>query len=77
MKGRNQHVIPLPEGWGVKGEGNLKYTAITSTRAEAEKIAREIARNQRSELIIHKRSGRIIDSDSYGKDPASPRDRIH
>jgi hypothetical protein len=27
MAKRNQHVIPLGNGWAVKGEGNTRYTA--------------------------------------------------
>jgi hypothetical protein len=51
--GKNQHVVPHKKGWGVKGEGNEKLSAITPTKAKAEEIAREIARNQKSELVIH------------------------
>ena len=76
-KGKNQHVVPHPEGWGVKGEGNDRYTSIASTKAEAEKIAREIAKNQESEVVIHGKDGKIQDKDSYGNDPFPPKDRKH
>jgi hypothetical protein len=39
-KGKNQH------GWLVKGEGNSKATAVTSTIAEAIVRAESIDRNQ-------------------------------
>ena len=26
--GRNQHVVPTGDKWGIKGEGNSKYTQI-------------------------------------------------
>ncbi len=39
--------------------------------------ARDIARNQRSEVVIHDRQGRIRDRDSYGNDPNPPTDRVH
>jgi hypothetical protein len=45
--------------------------------SEATERAREIAINQRSEVVIHRRDGRIRDSDSYGNDPNPPRDRKH
>ncbi|MCB0486491.1 MAG: DUF2188 domain-containing protein, partial [Flavobacteriaceae bacterium] len=53
VKGKNQHVAKHSEGWQVKGSGNSKATAVTNTQAEAIKIAREIPKNQQSELIIH------------------------
>ena len=55
---KNQHVTPRPDGqWQVKGEGNTRATAVTSTHREAISIAREIARNQQSELVIHGKDG--------------------
>ncbi len=74
---KNQHVVPHGKQWAVKGEGNEKYTAITQTQAEAINIAREIARNQQSELIIHNREGKIRDKDSFGNDPHPPHDKKH
>jgi len=68
-KGKNQHVTKHPEGWQVKGAGNDKATAVTDTQAEAIKIAREIAKNQESELIIHGKNGQIRQKDSHGNDP--------
>ena len=38
----NQHVVPHPEGWAVKGEGNEKYTAIYKYQDEAIERVREI-----------------------------------
>ena len=71
--GKNQHVTPHPDGgWQVKGEGNSKATIRTETQAEAIAIAREIARNQESELFIHGMNGRIQERDSYGNDPYPP-----
>ena len=36
-------------------------------------IGREIARNQRSEMVIHGRNGQIQDKNSYGNDPFPPK----
>lgn len=72
---KNQHVVPADGLWGVRGEGNSRLTSIHETQAEAIDAAREIAINQRSEVVIHRRDGRIRDKDSYGTDPAPPRDR--
>lgn len=72
--GKNQHVTHRPDGnWQVKGAGNSKATAITSTQKEAIKIATNIARNQKSELLIHGLDGKIREKNSYGNDPCPPK----
>ncbi len=71
--GKNQFVVPVGSNWGVRGQGNERLTAITRTKAEAEARAREISRNQQSELIILGRDGRIQRRDSHGNDPFPPR----
>lgn len=72
--GKNQHVTPHSNGgWQVKGEGNTRATVRTTTQKDAIDIAREISRNQGSELVIHRPDGRIRDKDSHGKDPFPPR----
>lgn len=71
---KNQHVVPHPNGgWQVKGEGNTRATARTTTQKEAINIAREISRNQGSELVIHRPNGQIRDKDSHGRDPFPPK----
>jgi hypothetical protein len=50
---KNQHVVPHEKGWAVKGAGNEKNTKILPTQKEAINVAREIAKNQQSELVIH------------------------
>ncbi len=75
MSGRNQHVVPTDRGWGVRGAGNDRLTSVHRTQAEAGSAARNIARNQRSEVVTHGRDGHIRDKDSYGNDPMPPRDR--
>ena len=52
---KNQHVTPHPQGgWQVKGAGNQRATVRTTTQSQAIAIAREIAINNRSELVIHR-----------------------
>jgi len=75
---KDQHVVPTPDGkWGVRGEGNDRLTRRTDTQGEAIDAAKEIAKNKGSEVVIHRRDGRIRDKDSYGKDPESRRDTKH
>lgn len=77
MSKKRQHVVPTEGGWGVVKEGSNRKTVITDTKKEAEEIGREIARNQKTELVIHGKDGKIQDSDSYGKDPNPPKDTKH
>ncbi len=74
-KGKNQHVVPHPDGWAVRGEGKEKASSVVSTQREAIERGREIAINQGSELVIHGRDGRIRDKDSYGHDHCPPKDK--
>lgn len=72
MVGKNQHVVPHQDGWAVKGAGNQRATSVHDTQQQAEDAARGIARNQQSELVIHRPDGRIRNKDSYGNDSFPP-----
>ncbi|RUY74928.1 DUF2188 domain-containing protein, partial [Mesorhizobium sp. M7A.F.Ca.CA.001.09.2.1] len=48
-------------------------TSTHSTQADAERAAREIAINQKSEVVIHRPNGEIRDGNSYGNDPYPPK----
>ena len=74
---KNQHVVPHPKGWAVKGDGNQRATRVADTQQRALTIARRIARNQGGDVVIHGRDGKIRDKDSYGRDPFPPRDLKH
>jgi hypothetical protein len=74
-KGKNQHIVPHSDRWAVRGASNEKATKVVDTQGEAIKIAREIAINQKSEVVIHRPDGRIRDKDSYGNDPNPPKDK--
>lgn len=71
--GKNQHVVPTNGRWGVKGEGNTRMTSTFDRQLDAIAAARQISRNQGSELFIHGRNGQIRERDSHGKDPFPPR----
>ncbi|NHZ85713.1 MAG: DUF2188 domain-containing protein [Planctomycetia bacterium] len=75
MMGKNQHVVKKDGNWSVKGERNTRATKIFDTQAEAIDYARDIAINQKSEVVIHRPDGRIRDKDSYGNDPNPPKDK--
>jgi len=73
MAKRNQHVVPHDNGWAVRSTGSQRASSIHRTQGGAISAGREIAKNQRSELFIHGRNGRIRERDSYGNDPFPPR----
>lgn len=57
--GKNQHVTKHEKGGQVKGVGNNKATQIFKTQVKAIEKAREIAINQKSEVVIHGKNGQI------------------
>ncbi len=70
----NQHVTPHPDGgWQVKGAGNERATSRHDTQKEAIQAATTIAKNQQSEVVIHRPNGQIRDKNSHGNDPYPPR----
>jgi len=60
-----QHVVPHEDGWAVKGEGNSRYTSTYKYQDQAIARAKQIARNYKSAVIIHRRDGSIRDHISY------------
>ena len=60
MSGKNQHVVPRANEWAVRDAGNSRDTSHHSTQAEARRAARDIAINQKSEVLIHGENGRIV-----------------
>ncbi|MBL8016684.1 MAG: DUF2188 domain-containing protein [Ignavibacteria bacterium] len=73
MTKKNQWVVHNDNGWAVRGEGNDKLTVKTDTKKEAIDIARQIAKNQKSELIITGMDGKIQSKDSHGNDTYPPK----
>ena len=73
MTKRSQHVVPSPAGWVVKSAGAKKATRVFHTQDKAIDAARRIARNQRTELVVHGRDGRIREKSTYSKDPFPPK----
>jgi hypothetical protein len=74
---KNQHVTPKNGAWQVIGAGNEKATKVAGTQKAAIEIAKQIAKNQKSEVVIHGEDGKIRDKDSYGFDPTPPKDKKH
>ena len=70
---KNQHIVPNSQNWSIKWEWNSKYTKNFDTQKQAIEYGKNIAKNQKSELIIHRPNGQIRSKDSYWKDPYPPK----
>lgn len=79
-KGPNFHVVPSqtqPGKFVVKEAGNPNpITRPASQHSSIDKAVPKAKQNQ-SEVVIHRRDGTIRDSDSYGRDPNPPKDKKH
>ena len=64
-----QHVVPHNDGWAVRKGNSNRITRKFDLQQDAIDAATRFAQNQRTELFIHDREGRIRDRRSYGNDP--------
>ena len=67
MAKKSNHVVPSSSGWSVRKSGANKASKIFETQEKAIKFGRELSRNEKTELYIHKSNGMIQDKNSYGK----------
>lgn len=77
MAKKNVHVVPSGTLWQVKQEGASTPTSTHRTQNAATEAGKQIAKQNQSELVIHRPNGQIRDKDSFGKDPFPPKDRKH
>jgi hypothetical protein len=76
MARKERHVVPNPDGgWDSKKNKAQRASKHFETKEEAMKWSREKAKEEGSELIPHKRDGRIQNPDSHGNDPCPPKDK--
>ena len=73
MSKKGQHVVPSSDGWKVMKAGSAKASSTHATQQEAIVVATRIARNQKTELYIHGRDGRIRERNSFSHDPHPPK----
>lgn len=77
-KQNTQRVTPRPDGkWQHKADGNQRATKITDTQRQAQQSAIQVAKKQKSEVVVHGKDGKIRSKDSYGRDPNPPKDTEH
>lgn len=77
MTKKDVHVVPHKDGWATKKEGASRAGTVTNTQKQAIERARDQAKREHVEVVIHGRDGKIRDSDSYGNDPNPPKDKKH
>lgn len=68
-------VSPRPNGWAVQRAQSGRASRVVPTKAEAESMARDMARRDEVELIVQRQDGVIQYRDSYGSDSCPPRDQ--
>lgn len=73
MAGKNIHVVHHGDTWQVKQENATRSSGNFETQRKAFERAREIARNNNQEVVIHGVNGQIREKHSYGNDPFPPR----
>ena len=73
-KSKSHHVVPNgKDGWKVIKDGASRASGVYDTKNEALDAARAISQNQKTELIIHGKDGKIQNKDSHGNDPYPPK----
>ncbi len=76
MPRKERHVVPNPDGgWDSKREKAQRASKHFETKKEAMDWSRQKSRSEGSELIPHRKDGRIQNPDSHGNDPNPPRDK--
>ena len=63
-------VEPRPDGrWAVQTDGKQRAYRVKDRKTEAVSIARSVAKNKGTELVIKDERGRATSKDSHGNDP--------
>lgn len=75
MTKKDIHVVPHGDGWATRKEGAQRVGHTADTQREAFERARDPAKREHVEVVIHRPDGMIRDSNSYGNDPYPPRDK--
>lgn len=73
MSKGNIHTVHRDGRWYNEVEGGQRASNSADTKAEAEKVGRDMARDRHVEHLIHNKDGQIGERNSYGNDPFPPR----
>lgn len=77
MEKKSNHVVPSSSRWVVKKSGAERASKTFDTKEKAIAYGRELSKNEKTELYIHKSNGMIQNRNSYGNDPYPPKDIRH
>lgn len=61
----DQHVIPHNNRWAIKKENSNQASYVFETKEEALNKAKDIAKNQSVNIVIHRKNGTIQDTIKY------------
>lgn len=77
MSKKDIHVVPHGDGWATRKEGTQRVGRTADTQKQAYDQARQQAKREKVEVVIHRPDGSIRNSNSFGNDPNPPKDRKH
>lgn len=72
-KNNRIHVTGTRGDWRVVREGGERASATATTKQTAIERARDLAKPESGQIIIHGTDGRIQSERSYGNDPFPPK----
>jgi len=58
--GKNVHIYPCGDQWGIKSEGDTRFYRIYKTKKEAWRNGMSIARSRHSQIFEHRNTGRVL-----------------
>ena len=67
------HTVPHGDGWANRRAGSQRVSNTAQTKAEAQAKGREMAKQDKTEHIIHNKDGEIGSRNSYGNDSYPPK----
>lgn len=76
MTKKDIHVVPHNGGWATRKEGAQRVGHTADTQREAYDLARQQAKREHVEVVIHRPNGEIRNSNSFGNDPNPPKDTV-
>jgi len=75
MRKKAIHVVPTNNGWNVERDNAQRPSKNFNNKNEAQDYAINLAKQDKTELYIHKKDGTIGAERSYGNDPCPPKDK--
>lgn len=74
MPEKDVYVVPTDEGWGVRRPNTDRLSKAFDKKEDAVKYGKDLAKQDKTELTILKKDGKIQNKNSYGNDPNPPKD---